>query len=329
MVFTCIKKQQISSQLLHYWLPILGVLLVSLSSITIGVEDFKFSSMLNHSPKELETLLVSRVPRTITLLLTGAGLSICGVIIQQITQNKFISPTTAGTLDAAKLGILFALIVFPQHSFLAKLCLATLCCLGLTCLFTFSIAKITKHSTVIIPVLGVMYGYVLNGIANVIGFQFNIIQNMESWMVGNFAKSIKGQYETIYLMVPLLFLCYRFAQKFTIAGLGKDFTSNLGLNFTSIVTLGLLLTSIMVSCTILTVGSLPFLDLIIPNLVSVFYGDNIHRNLPYIACYGSIALVLCDIIGRTIIFPYEIPSSMIVGSLGALAFLVLLTLKNR
>lgn len=198
------------------------LVLVSAISLLLGVEQLDIKRLFRAGSSDREILLISRIPRTVALILTGAGLSICGVILQQLAQNKFISPTTAGTLDAAKLGILFGLLFFPQAGLLPKLIFGVFFCFSLTALFTFSIAQIVKRNTVLIPVFGVMYGYILNAIANVIGVQFNIVQNMENWMVGNFAKTLKGQYEIIYILLPLFVICYLYANRFTIVGFGKD-----------------------------------------------------------------------------------------------------------
>lgn len=308
---------------------ILCLVVIAVISLAIGVEPVSLKNMLHYGSKESELLFISRMPRTVTLILTGAGLSICGVILQQLSQNKFISPTTSGTLDSAKLGILCGLLFFPESGMLIKLICGVLLCFSLTAIFTFSITQIVKKNTLLIPVFGVMYGYILNAITNIIGVHFNIIQNIESWMAGNFAKTLKGQYEIIYIIIPLFIVCYFYAYKFTIVGLGRDFTTNVGINYRVVVSIGIILTSITVSTTILTVGAIPFIDLVIPNLVSLIHGDNIHKNLPFTACYGAITLLICDCIGRLIIFPYEMPGSMIVGSLGALVFLFILIKKGR
>lgn len=305
------------------------LLVASSISLTIGVESIALEKIFYSDSKENELFFISRIPRTVTLVLTGAGLSISGVILQRLTQNKFISPTTSGTLDAAKLGILCGLLFLPEAALPTKLICAVLFCFVLSGIFTFSISHIVKRNTILIPVFGVMFGYTLNALTNLIGVQFNIIQNMEGWMVGNFSKSLKGQYEIIYILIPLFTCCYLYAYKFTIVGLGRDFTKNVGVNYRLIVNIGLMLTAVMVSTTILAVGSIPFIDLVIPNVVSMIHGDNIRRNLPFTACYGAITLVVCDLIGRLIIFPYEIPSSMIVGSLGAFVFLIMLIKKGR
>lgn len=305
------------------------LLFISAISLTIGVESIAMRTLFNSASEGRELFFISRVPRTVTLILTGAGLAVSGVILQHLAQNKFISPTTSGTLDAAKLGILCGLLFFPEAALLTKLMCAVLFCFGLTAVFTFSISHIVKRNTVLIPVFGIMYGYTLNAITNLIGVQFNIIQNIEGWMVGNFAKSIKGQYEIIYILIPLCILCYLYAYKFTIVGLGRDFSLNVGVNYRVIVNIGLMLTALMVSTTVLAVGAIPFIDLVIPNVVSMIHGDNMRRNLPFTACYGAITLLICDLVGRLIIFPYEMPSSMIVGSLGALVFLIMLIRKGR
>lgn len=310
-------------------LLVLCLLAISLVSLTVGVESITWSGLFNRSSQGVELLFISRIPRTVTLIVTGAGLSISGVILQHLAHNKFISPTTSGTLDAAKLGILCGLLFFPEAALLTKLMCAVLFCFGLTAIFTFSISHLVKRNTILIPVFGVMYGYTLNALTNLLGVQFNIIQNIEGWMVGNFAKSIKGQYEIIYILIPLFVICYLYAYKFTIVGLGRDFTMNVGVNYRVIVNIGLMLTAVMVSTTVLAVGSIPFIDLVIPNIVSMIYGDHIRRNLPFTACYGAIILLICDVVGRLIIFPYEMPSSMIVGSLGALVFLIMLIKKGR
>ncbi|BDP55644.1 hypothetical protein EfmJHP36_01230 [Enterococcus faecium] len=65
-------------------------------------------------------MLVTRLPRTICLILVGATSSICGLIMQHLTQNKFVSPTTAGTMDSARLGILVAMIFLPGASLIVR-----------------------------------------------------------------------------------------------------------------------------------------------------------------------------------------------------------------
>ena len=80
---------------------------------------------------------------------------------------------------------------------------------------------------------------------------------------------------------------------------------------------------------VVVVGLLPFLVLIVPNIVSLLFGDNVRKTIPWICLLGSGLVLLCDIIGRVIRYPFEIPASVILGVVGAIIFLVLLSKKRH
>ncbi len=88
------------------------LLFFGMISLFIGVISINVKDILNLNSTQLEIITLTRIPRLIAILLTGMSLSICGLIMQQLTQNKFVSPTTAGTMDCAKFGILISLIFF-------------------------------------------------------------------------------------------------------------------------------------------------------------------------------------------------------------------------
>lgn len=272
--------------------------------------------------------VISRVPRTLALMLTGAGLSIAGFIMQQVSQNKFVSPTTAGTLDAARLGMLGSIIVFPASSILTKIIFVLIFTFASTLIFMYIVQKIKFKDAVYIPLIGIIFGGVIGAIATFIAYSYEIVQNVTDWLMGDFSAVMQGRYETVFLILPVVILAYFFADKFTIAGLGKSFALNLGLSYATIVNIAMLIASIVVSTTVVSVGVIPFVGLIIPNMVSVYLGDNLRKNLPLSAMVGAIFLLACDIIGRIIIKPYEIPIGMTAGIIGGIVFLVLI-LKRR
>jgi iron complex transport system permease protein len=106
--------------------------------------------------------------------------------------------------------------------------------------------------------------------------------------------------------------------------MGESFSVNLGLKYKRIVNIGLIISSLITSLVILTVGMLPFLGLIIPNIVSIYRGDNLKSSLPHTALLGAVFVLLCDILGRIIIFPYEISIGLMVGIIGSGIFLYML-----
>jgi len=77
------------------------------------------------------------------------------------------------------------------------------------------------------------------------------------------------------------------------------------------------------------VGAIPFLGLIVPNIVTLMLGDNLRRVLPTTALAGAALVVFCDILGRWLIFPYEIAVGTIVGVIGSAIFLVLIMRRRN
>ena len=152
---------------------------------------------------------------------------------------------------------------------------------------------------------------------------------MTSWLQGNFATVIRGNYELLYAVVPLLLLVWLFAYRFTIIGLGESFAVNLGIDYQKMQFLGIGLVSLASAVMLIMVGSIPFIGVIIPNLVSRIYGDQVHKTIGVTALAGSLFLVFCDLVARVLIFPYEIPVSVIVGIIGAAIFLYLLIRGRR
>ena len=139
---------------------------------------------------------------------------------------------------------------------------------------------------------------------------------------------LKGNYELLYLSIPLVIVAFFYANKFTVAGMGEDFSKNLGLNYNKVVNIGLIIVSLISSVVVITVGKIPFLGLIIPNIVTIYKGDNLKNSLYDTALLGAVFLLACDILGRLVIYPYEISIGLIVGVLGSAIFLYLLIRRN-
>ncbi|NIF18191.1 iron chelate uptake ABC transporter family permease subunit [Pantoea sp. Cy-639] len=309
-------------------LPLLFVLLCGLS-LTVGVSQVSWSALLALSDDAWLTLTASRLPRLAALVLTGVGLAVCGVILQQIVRNRFVEPATSGGLDAAKLGILIALTTLPAASTTSKMLFALAFCFVASLLYVAIIRRIRFKNTVLVPVIGLMYGSVLSAFAEFYAYRHNFLQSMQGWLLGDFSRIVQGNYEIIYLILPIVALTYLFAQRFTVLGMGEGMASSLGLNYTAHAALGLMLVAVTVSATVITVGAIPFVGLVIPNLVALRYGENLARTLPIVALGGASLLLACDILGRLLIYPFEVPIGLTAGSVGGVLFLILLIRQFR
>lgn len=295
-----------------------------LASLTIGVKQIAWTEWLSFPPDTWLTLTASRLPRLIALILTGIGLSVSGVILQHIVRNKFVEPATSGGLDAAKLGILVSLTILPSASTSTKMIFALLFCFAASLLFVFIISRIQFKNSVLIPVLGLMYGSVLSSIAEFYAYRHNILQSMQGWLLGDFSRVVQGHYELIYIILPIIVLAYCYAHRFTVLGMGEDMAASLGLGYVATAALGLILVSVTIAASVITVGAIPFVGLVIPNLVALKYGENLSRTLPIVALGGACLLLICDVFGRLIIYPFEVPIGLTAGGLGGVIFLILI-----
>lgn len=304
----------------------LSILLIVLSiiSLFVGVIDIHPKNIFHLTEDQKEILLISRFPRLISIIIAGVSLSICGLIMQQISRNKFVSPTTAGTMDWARLGILVALMLFTGESPLIKMLIAFVFALGGTFLFMRILNMIKFKDAIFIPLIGLMLGNIVSSITTFFAMKYDLIQNMSSWLQGDFSLIMEGRYELLYISIPVVIIAYLYANKFTIAGMGEDFSINLGLNHKRVVNVGLIIVALVSSVVLLTVGMIPFLGLIIPNIVSLYRGDNLKNSLTHTALLGAVFVLFCDILGRVVIYPYEISIGVMVGVIGSGIFLYLL-----
>ncbi|HBB30085.1 MAG TPA: iron ABC transporter permease [Clostridiales bacterium] len=302
---------------------ILGIL-----SIVIGVKDFSLAGVLGGNNNDLHILLVSRLPRLLSIIITGAGLSISGQIMQTITSNRFVSPSTAGTIEWCKFGILISIILAGGQSKILKILLAFVIAFLGNLLFVYIVQRIKYKNTVLVPLVGMMLGSVVSSLTMFLAYRYDLIQNISSWLQGSFSLIIKGNFELLYLGFPLVILAYMYAGKFTVAGMGESFATNLGVSYKKIINIGLLIVSLLTTTIVVTVGSIAFVGLIIPNLVSMYRGDNLKYTLVDTAILGSLFLLACDIIGRIIIYPYEVSISVVVSILGSIIFLFIIFSKK-
>ncbi|MCR1899628.1 ABC transporter permease [Irregularibacter muris] len=306
----------------------LSLFVLSIASLFIGVKEISPLDIFHLGEDKIQILILARIPRLISIIVAGMGMSISGLIMQQISQNKFVSPTTAATIDSAKLGILVSLILFSGANTFSKMTISFIFALGGSFLFMGILKRIKYKNVVMVPLLGIMLGNIIDSITTFFAYRYDLVQNISSWMQGNFSMIIKGRYELLYLSIPLVLVAYIYANKFTLAGMGEDFSTNLGLNYNTIVNLGISIVALISSLVVITVGKIPFLGLIIPNIVTMYQGDNLKKNIFPTALFGAIFLLFCDILGRLLIFPYEISIGLTVGVIGSFIFLYLLVRRN-
>lgn len=270
-----------------------------------------------------------RVPRTIALVLAGAAMAMSGLVMQLLTQNRFVEPTTTGTTEWAGLGLLFAMILVPTASVLERMAFAVVFSFIGTMVFFLFLRRVSLRSSLIVPIVGIMLGAVVSSVSSFLALKTDTLQTLGTWFQGSFTSVYKGQYEVLWIVLAVVVAVFFFADRLTIAGLGEELATNVGVNYQRMMLLGTALIAIATGVVTVVVGNLPFVGLIVPNLVSMWRGDDLRSNLPWVCALGIGLVAACDLLARIIIAPFEIPVSVILGIVGAVVFVALIVRGNR
>ena len=298
--------------------------IVSIISLFVGVIEISPQKLLSGNLHLWEIFLVSRLPRLLAIVCTGIGMSVAGLIMQHLCSNKFVSPTTGATISSAQFGILLALLFMPASTLWSRAIFAFAAAILGTWVFVWFIQRIQFKDVVMVPLVGIMFGNVIGGITNYLAYKYEMTQALSSWLVGHFSLVLKGRYEIVWLTVPLVVLAFVFANHFNIVGLGKDFSKNLGVPYNLVLFSGLTIAAMITASIVVVVGSISYIGLIVPNVVAMYKGDKIRGTLVDTALFGALFVLVCDMIGRVAIFPYELPIELIAGILGSIIFIALL-----
>lgn len=274
-------------------------------------------------------LFASRVPRTVALVLAGSAFAITGLIMQLLVRNRFVEPGTTGATDAASLALLAVLLAVPGLPIAGKAVLAAVGALIGVVGFLLLARRIPARSSVLVPIVGILYAGVIGAVTTFIAYRGDMLQELLSWGIGDFSSIMRGRYEILYFAAAAALIAWIAADRFTVAGLGDDTARGLGLETRAVMGLGVTIIAVVTGILMVVTGVLPFLGLIAPNIVSRLIGDNMRRAVPLVALLGAAIVLLCDIIGRVVRFPYELPISVVMGVLGGIIFLWLLLSTAR
>jgi iron complex transport system permease protein len=310
-------------------MAVLVVLVLALVSVAIGAYSLSVAELLDFENLRANlVLLASRVPRTIAIVLVGSSMAVAGMLMQMLSRNKFVSPSTAGTMEAASLGILVVTMFAPNSSVFFKIVVSSGFALAGTALLLAILRKVPLRSPLVVPLLGLMLGGVIAALTTFLAYRYNFLQSLASWTNGDFSRVLRGRYELLWLSGGLTVLAYLAADRFTVAGMGEAFTKNLGVHYGRVISLGLVIVSLVTAVNVVTVGAVPFIGLVVPNVVSLLIGDNVRRAIPWLAVFGAGFVLACDILGRTLRYPYEIPIGTVIGFVGGALFLMLILRRS-
>lgn len=305
----------------------LTLLLIGVS-LALGAEKILWKEVFDKASFSHVIFFYSRLPRTISILMAGFGISIAGLIFQQISQNKFVSPTTAGSVSGAQLGVAISMAFFHVRSTMVMMLIAFATSMVVSFIFMGILRRLKFKELVYVPLLGLMLSSLVTALTTFLAYWHGFLQVLQGWFYGSFSLVTSGRYETLYIILPALLLAFVYAKAFTVASIGESFAINLGLDYQKTVNIGVIITALISSAVVITVGSIPFLGLVVPNIVTWYAGDHLEKNILDVGLFGMLLLLICDIISRLIVYPYEVPIALVVGVLGCGVFLVMILSKG-
>lgn len=304
------------------YLVLVCIVLVGIS-LVVGPEQL---TMVDGKLDEMSRIVLwhSRIPRTVSIVLVGSSMSVAGLLMQTATQNRFAAPSTIGTIEAAKLGLLLSIWLIPNVTLQQKMWSAFGAAIVLTAIFFQLIRVIRIQRAWMLPLFGMMFSQLIGSLGEAIAFRFDLVQSMSSWQQGNFALMQTNQYEWLFVVVIVIGMMYWLNERLSLLQLGKATAQSIGLPYEWLQRFVLVAVSLICAVNVITVGIFPFIGIVVPNIVRLYKGDLLKESMPFVAVVGACFILVCDLIARSVIMPYEIPISVVVALVGGSLFLLLL-----
>lgn len=280
------------------------------------------------NPTTYTLITAVRIPRVVGGIFAGIGLACAGVILQGVMNNSLASPNTIGVNSGSGFAVMLALMMFPAKSGLLPL--FAFCGALFTTLFVFLLAYLADSSRTTIILAGITISSFFNaGINTLKLLDTEISINLTSFMIGSLSGLTLNK-----LLLPCICILTAFclvlllARPLNLLGLGDDIARSLGLQVSLTRFLLLMLASLMAGCVVSYAGLLSFVGLIVPHICRQLFGNDARFLLPCSALLGGSFVLLCDLLGRTLFAPFELPAGILMAFIGGPFFLYLLLKKK-
>ncbi len=319
-----------------FFILILLSLLFILASINIGaksipIEDIFKSIFFYDGSLNAQLVRDVRIPRALSAFLNGGILSICGGMLQGVMRNPLSDPSIIGITQGGAFGISLLYLIpisFGLYgTFFMGLLGSTFS--GIIILLLLRRSSIVQNISKVLLASTAMSTLFIS-IASIISLLKNKSQELAFFISGSFNQSTWVHVISLILVGSIfIFLSAFMIKDLNVLSLGDENAISLGVSPSKarikIISIVIPLCAICVA----TAGNISFLGLIVPHIVRKLVGGNYKDILPFSFILGGILLVLSDIIGRTIISPYELPVGIFTSIIGIPIFLMLVRKENR
>lgn len=298
-------------------------------SVSIPPSNVLYSLTSKNAGSTAYTLItVVRIPRILGGLFAGIGLACAGVILQGVMNNSLASPNTIGVNSGSGFAVMLAMMLFPANTLL----IPAFAFGGalFTSLTVFALAYLADTSRTTIILAGITISSFLSaGINTIKLLDAEISINLTSFMMGSLSGLTTDKLAVPCICILAAFLMAMiFARPLNILSLGDDVACSLGIHVPLIRFILLVIASVMAGCVVSYAGLLSFVGLVVPHICRQLFGNDARFLLPCSALLGGSFVILCDLLGRVLFAPFELPAGILMAFIGGPFFLYLLLKKK-
>lgn len=303
------------------------ILSVSYGAVPVAYHNV-INAIKNVGLEEYETLVVAtRIPRVVFGVISGAALSISGVMMQAITRNPIADPSILGVNTGASLFVVCGMAFFHISSSYEYIWLAFIGA-SLTAVLVYGLAACGNGGVtpMKLALAGTATSIALQSMINTIMLpNGQVMDNFRFWQVGNIGAANWDDINTIlpYFMIGFV-LSIIVIHPLNAIALGDEMAISLGINVTLTRILAALAGVLLCASTTALAGPIGFVGLMVPHLVRAIVGPDLKKVIPLSALLGACLLLIADLIGRIFGRPGEIESGIITAFLGAPVFILII-----
>lgn len=327
-------------------LALLIIVITACFSISIGSVDVDtgkiFKILVNNitgndvfkvtwEPKVESIIWKIRFPRVIMAFIVGAGLSLCGVLMQALTKNSLADPYVLGISSGASAGAVCVLILgwfsfFGGYSVIFGATLGA----AISIVFSMRIASIKGRITSTKLVLaGIATSSLFSAVTNLIVYGGSVGSDKTKtalyWMVGSLSGATWAKVKYVAVVAGITIVAIMlFAKDLDVLLLGDDVAETLGVNTKTIKIVIIIVSTVLTGVVVSVSGVVGFIGLVVPHIVRSIIGSNHKRLIPLAVLFGGIFTMLADVISRAVIAPEELPIGVVSAFFGAPFFLYLI-----
>lgn len=327
------KKKYVISLMITIILFIFSfIIALMVGRYTISPQGF-FNAIFTSDTKynmDRSIIVNLRLSRTLMACLSGIGLSISGLLYQELFQNKLVSPDLLGVANGSGVGAAFAILLGLSSYMTSSLAfIVGISTVGMTIIIS-KIFRNKSSSTLLLS--GVIVSGLMSSILSMIKYFANPetqLSDITFWLMGSFqdSKMIEVYILGVVVLISIIILIL-ISFRINIIGLGRYEAEAKGLNYTAYRLFIIIIATLLTATSVAFSGTISWIGLVIPHIVRLIVGKNTTRSIPLTITFGATFMVIVDILSRTFT-TNEIPLSAVTGLFGTIIFVIILFTQRR